>query len=467
MTRVEKKGLQGMELLHYVRLVRRRWTLVTASILLALFVAAGLTATSPPSYASSITLIVSAPSGGGGSAAFQATLLAKERVKSYARLIGGRGVADRVARTLGDGTNAEDLRRRITAQALTDTVLLRATVTDRSPGRAMLTARTLGTEFARYIDGLERATPSDRPVASVRVAEDADLPTVPTSPRPLLNLALGLTAGAIAGIVAALLREFTDTSVRNAHELREATGRPTLGVIGLDRRLGERPLITRATGNSPRGETFRSLAATLRFAGTGDAPRSVVITSTVPGEGRTTVACDLAVALAEGGRRVILVDADLRDPHLADGLGAENAPGLSDLLKGDRLIDDVLRRRGPESLLLLPSGPAERHPGELLGSPRMAAVVSDLVERADVVVFDTPPLQVCADAAVLARLCSGAVLVTRYGSTPREEVAEAIERLQSFGIRVLGTVLNAAGRTDRFARQANPSNLPEPALADR
>lgn len=447
-----------MELLYYLRLLARRWFLLATSVLLALIVSALATARMSPVYAASIMLVLDAPGDGSASAAYQAVLSAQERVKSYAGLIRSRSVTAQVAKAMGDGFTPEEVQRRITAQVVPDTVLLRATVTDTSPTLAMQIAHTLGAQFAAYVDRLERPSPNARPAARIIVADDAELPAAPVSPRPLLNLGLGLVAGLVAGTVAAVLRDLTDTSVRSVRSLREAAGgSPALGAIGFDRRLGGGSLVIPA--GSPQTEAFRLLRTNLQFAG-GDLPRSVVVTSTLPEEGKSTVACNLAVSLAECGWRVILADADLRGCGLAGHLGVANAVGLSDVLFNGRAVTDALVQWGPESLSVLPAGTISRNPSALLTSPKMASVLSELERRSDIVVFDSPALLPATDAAILARRCTGALLVARYGRTRREQVTEAIDRLETVHARLLGTVLCFAQPPGRSGPRQGLLRLP-------
>jgi non-specific protein-tyrosine kinase len=448
-----------MELLCYLRILGRRWVLLATAVLLALVVAALTTARMSPQYAASITLVVAAPDDGNPAAAYQAVLSSQERAKSYAKLIRSQSVTAEVAKALGNGFTAEEVRRRISAEAVPDTVLVKATATDGSAAQAMQLAHTLGLQFSRYVENLEPAPAKARPRARITIADDAELPAAPVSPRPLINLALGLVAGLVAGTVAAILRELTDTSIRSVPSLREAAGAATLGVIGVDRHLSGRSLVIR--GDSPQAEAFRLLRTNLNFAG-GEPPRSVVITSPLPDEGKSMVACNLAVSLAECGLRVILADADLRGSRLADGLGVENSAGLSDVLFNGHAVGDVLRQWGPESLSVLPSGTVARNPSALLTSPKMAAVLRELRERADIVLFDAPAVLSATDAAVLARHCTGALIVARYGRTRSGQVTEAAERLETVHATVLGTVLGFVPATRRGLTGAELLRLPEP-----
>jgi non-specific protein-tyrosine kinase len=258
------------------------------------------------------------------------------------------------------------------------------------------------------------------------------------------NLGLGLVVGLVIGVFGAVLRDHTDTSIRSARTLREAAGGVALGAVAADDRLdfGVR-------GDSPHAEVFRGLRANLRFADGDALPRSVLVTSALPEEGKSMIACNLAVSLAEAGWRVILLDADLRGSGLAARLGLDETPGLADVLAHDRPVGPLLRQWGPDSLSVLPAGSAAGASGELLASRKMPSVLRELERQADIVVVDSPSLLSASDAAILARGCTGAILVAWHGRTRREDVVQGVERLEAVRARVLGTVLNGDQPTGR------------------
>jgi capsular exopolysaccharide synthesis family protein len=239
-----------------------------------------------------------------------------------------------------------------------------------------------------------------------------------------------------------VLRETLDTSVKDPEQLARELDLPTLGAIAYDSDAPKRPLIVHVDPKSSRAESFRQLRTNLQFVDIDEAPRSIIFTSSIPEEGKTTTTVNLAIALAQSGVRVLLVEGDLRRPKMADYLGIEGAVGLTNVLIGRVSLADAIQPWGPDALLhVLSSGPSPPNPSELLGSQGMAELLRELEHNYDLVLIDAPPLLPVTDAAVLAALASGAVLVTRYGHTKREQLARAVEALRAVGVAVYGAVL--------------------------
>lgn len=434
-----------MDLIRSLRLLRRYWMLIVACGLLGTGATAVVTATATREYSSSVTLFVSvADRGMNASSAYQASLLSQERVKSYADLLKSDRLAERVAAVAG-GVDAEALKAKISASLVPDTVLLRASVTDTSPARAKLLADLVGTQLVRLIAEIERPAAGLPALVKATVVDDAREPLRPVRPDVPVDLALGLLAGLAVGVGGGLLRELLDVSVKSPEEIREITGSPQLGLICRHEAVEHHPLITQGPAHSAHAEAFRFLRANLQFADLEEAVRSVVVTGVLPGQGASLTACNLAIALAQAGRRVILADAGLRRPQVAGYFGIASGPGLSGVLTGRGELDDALRPwEELPALSVLPSGRVPANPSALLETPRLGEVMAELRERADLVVIDAPPLLSFADATVLARECDGAILVTKYGATSRHQLRRAAEQLGAVDARLLGTVLNMA-----------------------
>lgn len=201
-------------------------------------------------------------------------------------------------------------------------------------------------------------------------------------------------------------------------------------------------LITVTNPRSPISEAFRTLRTNLEFSSLDHPLHTMVVTAAASEEGKSTTLANLAVIMAEGGKRVILVDCDLRRPALHDIFGVPNDEGLTTMLRDDAALNDPpLQETGIEGLSLLPSGPPPANPAVLLGSRRMREVIATLRERADLVLFDAPPVVAVTDAAVLAAQTDGVLLILRAGSTRREYAQRAKELLEKVNVRIIGAVL--------------------------
>ncbi|ETK33489.1 polysaccharide biosynthesis tyrosine autokinase [Microbispora sp. ATCC PTA-5024] len=428
-----------MDLLYCIRLVRRNWKLVPFMLALAVGAASVVTARTPPTYAATVAMLVSAHDADPSTAtAYQAVLLSQQRVKSYAALLTSR----KVLGTMATGDGLRNLRDNVTAEAVPDTVILQATVTDRDPGRAARLANTLASRFARLVDQIERPDPRSPATTSVTVIDPADVPDRPVSPRPLLNLGLAMVIALLLSAALAVLRDLLDTTVKTREALQELSHGPTLGIIGFERDAARQPLIVRRGLPSTRAEAFRGLRTSLQFIGVDRQPRSLLVTSCLPGEGKTSVAANLAITLAQAGWRVLLVDADLRRPSVHAYLGIEGSTGLTDVLIGAAALEEATQQWGRPGLSVLPSGRLPSNPSELLGSRTMRTLMERLTAVHDIVIIDTPPLLPVTDATALAATCDGVLFVARYGRTRRENVARAAQLLASVNARLVGTVLN-------------------------
>ncbi|HET7475459.1 MAG TPA: polysaccharide biosynthesis tyrosine autokinase [Dermatophilaceae bacterium] len=429
-----------MELHESIRLVRKRWRLIIATVVAVVAMAAVATVMTPTEFSASTRLFVSTASNDNTSL-LQGSSFTQQRVKSYADVITTPKVLDPVIRQLRLPATAATLGPRVTATVPLDTVLIDIAVRDRSAAQAARIADAVGQQFTATVTDLESTDGRPSPV-KVTIVSSPTVPTSPVSPRPTRNLLLGLLLGLVLGVGLAVARDMLDTSVKTEKDLADVTPAAVIGGIAFDPDARVRPLVVQADLHSPRAEAFRALRTNLRFVDIANAPRSIVLTSTLPGEGKTTTTANLALTLAAGGARVCVVEGDLRRRRLLDYLGLEGAVGLSDVLIGQVELDDVLQPFADGNLWALGGGSVPPNPSELLGSAAMSKTLQELETRFDYVILDSPPLLPVTDAAVLSSITGGTVVVVGCGMVNREQLGKALSSLAAVNGHVLGLVLN-------------------------
>jgi non-specific protein-tyrosine kinase len=285
------------------------------------------------------------------------------------------------------------------------------------------------------------------------VVEPAVAPTSPVSPRPLLNTLLAAVVGLLVAAAIVATVEHLDDRLKTAEDVQEFAGLPTLGSI--TRMKGKRSqaeiyrLATLLYPHSAAAEAYRTLRANIEFASV-DAPiQTLLVTSSIRGEGKTVTAANLAVAFAQAGRRVLLVDADLRKPGVHIVFHLPNEHGLTTLLRSDEVgLDAVAHTTEQENLRILTTGPLPPNPAELLGSQRMSTIVERLKTGDDLLIFDSPPVQAVTDSAILSSFLDATLFVIDAGHSHRAGVRQGTEALAKAGGNVLGAVLN--GQPDRI-----------------
>jgi len=439
---------------------RGRWRTILVGLMLGLVAAGVVTVLSPREYVAEATIFVAAqprnPDTG-----MDANELSSQRMSTYVELLRSPKIAGEVAGLVGPAA-PPDLLNRITAARLPETTLLQVTVRDRTPEGAAQIANLVADRFTVSVATLEQpADPTAPPLVVGRIYESAVPNNRPVSPRIPLNIALGAFIGLVVGVGAAVVREGLDTSVRSTRGLRDALGAPVLGWVGQLAQSGNQ-LVVREQPRSPEAEGFRRLRTNLQFLdAVGERP-VILVTSARQDEGKTTALCNLAVAFADAGRRVLVVDADLRRPGAASLFGLERAVGLTDVLTHRTTLEKALQASG--DVLVLPSGPVPTNPSELLGSPEMSKLIDNARELCNLILIDSSPISSTTDPTVLAPRTDGVLMVVRHGDTTTEQVHAAREALDAVGARVLGAVLNRMPRSalSRYiSRTSRPDLSPE------
>lgn len=442
-----------MDLREYVRVLRRSWILIAAAVLVGVLCAAAASVMTKPVYTADTQLFVAIQSSGSVQELQQGNTFTQARVQSYVKTVATPIVLQPVIDDLGLNTNADELSSRIKATNDLNTVLISITVEDSSPVRAAAIAQGTANSLVRAVEILEKPTTEGLSPVSLSVVAPATAPSAPSFPNTRLNLILGLLLGLAAGIVASLLRSNLDNRISSEEDVRAVTDLPVLGGIAYDSAAVKKPLLSQAANRSPRAESFRQIRTNLQFANVSHRAKSLLVTSSLPGEGKSTTAINLAIALAQAGQTTCLVDADLRRPMIDEYLGLERSAGLTTALVGSADVNDLLQRWGDNDLYVLTSGQIPPNPSELLGSDQMQGLLSGLEDAFDAVIVDAPPLLPVADSAVLAQRVGGVVLVVGSQKIKHNELEKSLAALDMVEANVLGVIMNRlpAKGTDTYS----------------
>jgi capsular exopolysaccharide synthesis family protein len=280
---------------------------------------------------------------------------------------------------------------------------------------------------------------------NIYIVDRAEIPRTPVRPRRLLNILLSIIVGAFGGVGIAFFLEYIDNTFKKPEDVEERLGLPLLGVVPYIRQTespeGSFETITHTSQKSTISETYRALRTSILLSAP-EPVKSIVVTSSVEDEGKTTTAVNLAIALAQMEKMVLLVDADLRKPKVHSVLNIDNAIGLSSFL-ARQVVQNMMKAGEIPNLSVITSGPLPPNPSELLGSRRMKEFLDIVNEKFDIVIFDTAPLITVTDTTLLSDLVDGTVLVIRSGRTTFDVAQRAVRLLRDINAKVLGVVLNS------------------------
>ncbi len=283
-------------------------------------------------------------------------------------------------------------------------------------------------------------------VADARIIAPADAPVKPAFPNKLLFMLVGLIIGSVLGVMAAYLVEYFDRGFRRSDGVEEATGLPVIGMIpslaGVSDLQPEGYVISKPL--SAYSESLRTVRTAIHFSNVDNPPKTVMVTSSGPAEGKTAFCMSLARSVAKAGNKVLLIDADLRKPRIAQALGIkETNGGLAAVLAGDKNLKDALRPdKEIPNLHILPASGTAPNSQDMLGSQHMLELLQDVSKRYDLIILDTPPILAVADAAMVSHAVDTTIFLIKWSETPRETVMRALKQLGSLGCHIAGIVLS-------------------------
>jgi tyrosine-protein kinase len=430
---------------------RRGWILVVGALIAGATTyqfARGIT----PTYEATASILVvnqaqgSTPTDPGGVIQLNDILISDRLMQTYVELVARPVILQTVSERLNGVYSAETLAGKVTvSNTPINTQILKIAVRDHSPNLAASIANVTAEAFIE-----ENAREIGRP-GTVSISQTAVVPTSPVEPKVGMYTVMAMVLGFVVAAVFARGLDYLDDTIKTPEDVASVLDLPTIGVIGRAGSHGLQRAWSRVSGRgdlSPFLEDVRELRTRIHFLKLDNDLRTLVVVSQNPEEGKTTTAASLAEVLAEAGDQVILVDANLRRPHLHEIYGVANNVGLTGLLMQD--VENVLLApTRVKNLRLLTSGPLPLSPSELLTSKRMMQALASLRENADFVIFDTPPLASSSDALILASKLDGTMLVVQAGRVRSQDIRQTVARLREAKATILGLILNKAKSPDR------------------
>lgn len=432
-----------MELRDYIRILQKSWTWIIAATLLGVAGAAAYSLLATPQYESRTQLYVSVRGDSSATGELvQGSTFARQIVGSYVDVIKTGIVLDPVIEELGLDMTSNELAETLTPASPLNSVLINITASNTDPQLAADIANAVGASFTTAVQTqLEPDSNGVKSPVNLTTTQVATKAIDPVSPNTKMNLALGLLLGLALGVGVAILRSVLDTRVHSVSDIEHLTEKPLLGGIAFDADTAKRPLIVHDDPKNPRAEAFRTLRTNLQFLdAVHEGNKVFVVTSAQPTEGKSTTVANLAIALAETGASVALLEGDLRRPKVSSYMGLETGAGMTDVLIGKAELGDVLQRWGRSKLHVLPAGRIPPNPSELLGSEAMDRLLSQLQQDFEYVLIDAPPILLVTDAAVIGAKASGTLMVIAAGQTKKQAVTAALRSLETANTQVLGVI---------------------------
>jgi tyrosine-protein kinase len=439
----------------FARTLRRRWWVVLLCVVVATAAAVGITLHAEKKYAATTSLLLRV----------NPEVEPQRVVDTNLQLLSLPNVASKTAQSLPDVSQTE-VEDAVASEQQGESDIIKVTATTTDPDLAAEIANAYATEFI----ALRRTSNKAQQTGAVETVEQATPDSSPVSPNATRNVVFGIVIGLILGVGIALLLEQLDRRVKSQDDLADTMGIPLLATVA-KRKAFDRKHLGNGEMSPEDLEAFRMLRANLRYFDSNRDIKSVLITSAEPGEGKTLVSLGLALAAAAAGERVLLLEADLRDPGLSRVLKLPQVAGLSSTLtegkkepSGDAMTsvaaDELTKSAGEVTIDVLPAGAIPPNPPALLESQTMKDLIAQAETNYDFVVIDTPPILAVADAIPLISIVSGVLVVSGLGVSTRSSAGDLIEQLNRLSAPILGLVVNfAQGGQQRSYGYGRPAEI--------
>jgi succinoglycan biosynthesis transport protein ExoP len=434
----------------FVQILRARWMTVVACTLVVLGAAAIMTIRITPVYTAQARVFLSAQATDPAESENTGTyVITQKDLTTYIQLLSSPAVLDPLREDVGlpPGAGVD-----VSAEVAEGASILDVTARSADPQLAADLANAAGPALAAVAGEFSTLLASAGQEVAATTIASATVPTSPTSPDVEQNLLLGALLGLLLGVGLAFVRHSVDTKVRDEKDLAALSTSPLLGKLPLDKSASGSLVSVDADPHGSHAESVRRLRTNLMFVDVTTGGHSFVVTSAMPGEGKTTTCINLGMALADAGSKVLVIDADLRNPSIARTMGLEGVVGLTTILLGRATPEDVTQRWRDTSLHVLAAGEIPPNPSELLGSEPMEALFTKLSHDYDLILVDSPPVVPVIDAVLIQRLTGGLLMVVSADRTKKRDLSSAIRSLATVDVKISGFALNkiATKATEKY-----------------
>ena len=381
----------------------------------------------------------------------------QQHIRNYIELAQSRANKKNVLKDLNFPTTVEDLDSMIYIAQVSNTDMIKIQIINKNPALAASIVNSTARELSKAVS-----------VDSVRIVDQAEIPNTPLnkSKTKSVYVLFAFLLGLIASFSLVFLLEVMDNTVKTSRDVKNLLGIPLLGVI-VKYKMGKQgknasinSLITLEQTKSPISESYRYIRTNIEFASLESVPQRILITSSGPHEGKSFMVANLAVSMAQIGKSVLVLDADMRDPTQHKLFGLDNGQGLSSALVQERDYRDYIRETAVPGLVVLTGGTIPPNPAELVGSKQMMRLIEEASEQFDVVLIDSPPVIAFTDAAIIAQQVDGVILVLASGEVNKDYAQTAKEHLDNVGAKIIGTILNKVDiKTSEYDHYYNYEDL--------
>lgn len=430
----------------YARAILRSWLVVVILAAVGTAGGYGLAKLTPDTYRSTGALLVTSDRGDSTSELVQGSTYVQNLVATYVLLARSELVLQPVIDELDLNTTPRALASTITASAPLNSVVIEISATSRSPRLAQKITEAVMKSLATVVSRDVAPQADGQPTVRLTVIQNADEPRFPFAPSTRNYVMIGLLGGLAIGVAFSVLRAFAWQTVRTRADIKRLTGIPVLGEVVETRRGTRLPAAVLKDRLGIEAESVRAVAANLNFLKVDGGLKSLVVTSAASGEAKSSLVIALGVMIAESSRRVLLIDADLRSPSLAEYTQLDGGVGLTNVLIGEATFADAIQDWGAEGLCVLTSGAEAPNPSQLLTSQRMTDLLEEARAEFDFVVIDCAPLLAVTDATWLGNQADGALLAVLYDKTRTHSLEKVVSAAAFGGLNVLGAVLTRVPR---------------------